>query len=70
MLYPSFRFHCYSTPRAEGTKSAPPGWILERGPVDPKPLKLGIYGTVPRDCVGGGGAQRVFNGAPSFAFRQ
>jgi hypothetical protein len=30
MLYPSFRFHCYSTPRAEGTKSAPLGWILAR----------------------------------------
>src|SRR5215831_2791393 len=30
MLYPSFWFHCYSTPRAEGTKSAPPGCILTR----------------------------------------
>ena len=39
--------------KAAGNQSAPPGWILERGPVDPKPLKLGIYGTVPRNCVGG-----------------
>jgi hypothetical protein len=28
--------------RTAGNTSAPPGWILERGPVDPKPLKLGI----------------------------
>src|SRR5215467_12415999 len=30
MLYPSFRFHRYSTPRAAGNTSAPPGWILAR----------------------------------------
>src|SRR5262249_10568824 len=28
---------------------------LEEGPVDPKSLRLGIEGAVPRDCVGGGG---------------